>query len=709
MALQPIVERYGTDIGAGSPLQKFAGGPHAFAIQNIYSSTEPKNQVRLQHLNNAFTIHASVVQQEPSTERLTYLRPFKAKRKHHLLRLPILLDVHKFPPQLSVREVLDRHLPPPSTHRMSESTSTALILRSAQVLALSQSRVSLLPGPGRTLHELYNALGARAETTANRAAHTFGLGPLAVAGRISGFFDADGIGLREERMTAVRSGAKRVGKLKRDCSKLVYYTLPSHAIATQIDALACIVDFSTRYPSLRHLFLEARIVQRRLRKPVSADGLRALWARGSSDAELGFFVDLAAACLVDSDIATLVERSPVENVRVAGCSGRLSVVESLLVSADYSPIALRYLGGILELPSFWAQAGSIFDDVLRKLADAASRLLRDLDVEQAATGTPTESISSDIDGADIFCTALLAGIHDIVVQSRAGMELEEERWYGAMAAVVRLLRYPRAETVVPTAYLWATSPRFERWFPTSYRLRSFTTAMPVTVHGYATGAMERASVPLASDQPPIPGEDAWLLPGPLYPRRSDLPALENAPKGRRRTRMAGVVAFMRSLSFFARRSSRAGRGREIEDARGAESLREHISDASVEDAREDTGEPPDALGGAEPTVPSTSAPPPSPPREPTPSAVTTLAHPLSADSANPVGRFHEVVSRASPRADDWLGVLGADGPRRDGDGQYVDGERLAGWRRCRDGGRAVEEGGEEGGCGEGVGGYGRSG
>ncbi|KAJ7104897.1 hypothetical protein C8R44DRAFT_332742 [Mycena epipterygia] len=77
-------------------------------------------------------------------------------------------------------------------------------------------------GPGKTLHEIYCALGDRAEKHANRAAYSLGLGPAAVAKRIRLFF-GDG-SQRESTLAQLREGISR--KLEKDCGRLVQYALP---------------------------------------------------------------------------------------------------------------------------------------------------------------------------------------------------------------------------------------------------------------------------------------------------------------------------------------------------------------------------------------------------------------------------------------------------------------------------------------------------
>jgi hypothetical protein len=76
-------------------------------------------------------------------------------------------------------------------------------------------------GTGRILHEVYTTLGSAAEKRANRAAHSLGLGPSAVARRIQDYFD-HGFE-REAKLAALGSQCR---KIEKDCGRLMEYALP---------------------------------------------------------------------------------------------------------------------------------------------------------------------------------------------------------------------------------------------------------------------------------------------------------------------------------------------------------------------------------------------------------------------------------------------------------------------------------------------------
>ncbi|KAF7307507.1 hypothetical protein MIND_00545200 [Mycena indigotica] len=366
----------------------------------------------------------------------------------------------------------------------------ALTLRpqpsSLKVLALRYESNSL---PGRTLNEVYGSLGSVAETVANRVAHRLGMGPLSAADRINRFFDGEGGEAKERKIAGLRSDQSMIGikTLRKDCAKLLAYTASKQATRTRIDAFWCIVDVATRYPGLRHFFLETHIVP----SPVSVDGLCAFWkpqhCLSPEDAkEFDFVVKLTATCLADGNIAILVEANPRQNPRIEGCNTGLTVVEFLLVTlwsrtlAEPSvSLSVRYLAGILELKSFWLQSGPIFDDVLRKVNEHVCQMLEDLDIKQQAQDE-TESLM-DFDGLDALLTALQAGIHDMTLSRKMETTtLQDCKWYQSAEQVVSLLRFPKAEALFPNAHAWAITDEFQRWFPTPYRVQEFTVVVPVT-------------------------------------------------------------------------------------------------------------------------------------------------------------------------------------------------------------------------------------
>ncbi|KAF7300865.1 hypothetical protein MKEN_01312700 [Mycena kentingensis (nom. inval.)] len=131
------------------------------------------------------------------------------------------------------------------------ATSQALVLRSQRTVFAAPIHQPF-DGPGRTIHEAYEALGNLAQRYANRAGHLLGLGPVALIERIHGFF---GVGThRERKLDELRRGDVDP-ELGAAAKRLVRYILPSEAARTQMDCFKGIAVLTTMYPGLRRVFV----------------------------------------------------------------------------------------------------------------------------------------------------------------------------------------------------------------------------------------------------------------------------------------------------------------------------------------------------------------------------------------------------------------------------------------------------------------------
>ncbi|KAF7300932.1 hypothetical protein MIND_00656100 [Mycena indigotica] len=419
------------------------------------------------------------------------------------------------------------------------ATSTVLILRPNQKAVVVVESPTPRPSylfPGRTINQFYNWAGSVAETTANKVAHRAGLGPLAATQRIHSYFEHGGPQEKEQRVRQPNKGS--VSILRENCTKLFGYTSPTESVETQMNALDGIVDCTTRYPGLRHVFLENTPAH--ILRPVTLDALCAVWkpedhrcTNERDKKQLDFFVNLAAACLLDSTMAVFVEAKHAEDPKasVVPDSGSSysgwTVVEFLLLaleeltslpsahtstvhssSAVLACVCVRYLGGVLELPSFWRQSGRLFDTVLRKVNNGIIQRLRDVDIQQTDLGAvPADVWLADFDGLNILCTAFLRGIHALI--ARRGVQSSQETndcgWYSGTLDVVSLLRYPKAEAMLPNAHSLATSDAFMQWFSTSYRVQAFSTLISIPDDNTSTSnASNTEPLALPTSQAPQP-------------------------------------------------------------------------------------------------------------------------------------------------------------------------------------------------------------
>ena len=74
-----------------------------------------------------------------------------------------------------------------------------------------------------------------------------------------------------------------------------------------------------------------------------------------------------------------------------------------------SRVAIRYLGGILQLPSFWVQSShDNHQAVVRKAVERTNQLIEDLDL-QYVTRASEITHRADVQGIDTIASALLKG------------------------------------------------------------------------------------------------------------------------------------------------------------------------------------------------------------------------------------------------------------------------------------------------------------
>lgn len=106
-------------------------------------------------------------------------------------------------------------------------------------------------------------------------------------------------------------------------------------------------------------------------------------------------------------------------------------------------IAIRYLGGILELPSFWLQTGPIFRGVFKKILSKLVLLLKDLGVDSLdPTFDHTQGPGAgDSEGIEILSEAVLAGLFSWTIASEnRSSDFSSEYWYSDAWTILQLLR-----------------------------------------------------------------------------------------------------------------------------------------------------------------------------------------------------------------------------------------------------------------------------
>jgi hypothetical protein len=108
--------------------------------------------------------------------------------------------------------------------------------------------------------------------------------------------------------------------------------------------------------------------------------------------------------------------------------------------SDFSRlISIRYLGGLLEYPSFWGQTGSMFEAIVRKILLGTSTILKDLGVDSFEIDDGSE-VTSDTEGVDILCESILLGVQSLKTPDLPAQNLSLQYWYPGISEIARLLR-----------------------------------------------------------------------------------------------------------------------------------------------------------------------------------------------------------------------------------------------------------------------------
>jgi hypothetical protein len=109
-------------------------------------------------------------------------------------------------------------------------------------------------------------------------------------------------------------------------------------------------------------------------------------------------------------------------------------------SASSQAICTRYLAGILDLPGFWQDHGSVHSDVARKLCSEIIRMLKDIGVDILTLGPINEPESPfDYDSVDVLITCMLHGLSGWF-KKLDPREWTLQPWYKSMREMVQLLR-----------------------------------------------------------------------------------------------------------------------------------------------------------------------------------------------------------------------------------------------------------------------------
>jgi hypothetical protein len=105
------------------------------------------------------------------------------------------------------------------------------------------------------------------------------------------------------------------------------------------------------------------------------------------------------------------------------------------------PIAVRYIGGILELPTFWVGINYKYQGaVVKNLCKRVHCLIQDIDIDSLDGLDVNKKISLDTEGIDMLADAILAGTHGWIRRPFAG-DLVAESWLHPLIELIRQLRW----------------------------------------------------------------------------------------------------------------------------------------------------------------------------------------------------------------------------------------------------------------------------
>ncbi|RDB21537.1 High osmolarity signaling protein SHO1 [Hypsizygus marmoreus] len=386
-----------------------------------------------------------------------------------------------------------------------DSSSTALV--HLQRTGLQVAHISSA-GPGRLLNDAYLAGGKFIANKVNAVAHQSGHGPDAVTMSIDKYFELQGPKL--DIIHDLRKGVS--SELEKLCNKLTNYALPAETMATQIKAFRSITTLTTRFPGIRCVFL---CCPKLGKTGTSTSSVIRLWKghkESTGGLEWKYLLELAASCICDEDrIGKVLESSLVEHLgRTLILSGRYSVIEQLIVISESSDtysstIAIRYLGTILELPTFWFKENyTAHQYVAKNLVKRAGELIRDLDLDsfpQSSDEAYARDFRVDIEGIDVFMSNLIEGLK--IWDRQHDFSSLEHPWLPDFKDVIVSLQKFGAQILLPKAY-HAASYAWVLFKPVEYR----DTVVEASLMGSIPPA--KADNTISLHEPLVPPSQHWL-------------------------------------------------------------------------------------------------------------------------------------------------------------------------------------------------------
>ncbi|KAG8830135.1 hypothetical protein FRC17_005357 [Serendipita sp. 399] len=160
-------------------------------------------------------------------------------------------------------------------------------------------------------------------------------------------------------------------------------------------------------------------------------------------------------CILGANFALAVEGYSIDELGIVWKEDSYRILDDLLrtwITCEFDEIpglvAMRYLGGILRLPSFWREENrnNHHQEFARKLFKRIRRFLEDVGFGREGPLGFTEHVS-DIEGIDVVTLSALEGVN-MWSQNCIG-ELNSECWVEEFRKAIDLLLTPEATTHLP--------------------------------------------------------------------------------------------------------------------------------------------------------------------------------------------------------------------------------------------------------------------
>ncbi|KAG8833191.1 hypothetical protein FRC17_011190 [Serendipita sp. 399] len=215
---------------------------------------------------------------------------------------------------------------------------------------------------------------------------------------------------------------------------------------TQLGAFRKIVTFTTNYPGLRRFFLSFKGLDQAEDTKVAVERM---WARKLAKdnphrREWKFLYRFATDCVLGVIVAPVVEKCPINEMGILWKEGGCGILNDVFLewnSCEFHEIpglvAMRYIGGILQLPAFWQQANySHHQEFTQKLFRRIKKYLEDIGFGREGPLGSTEHVS-DIEGVDIVAHAVLQGVNRW--SHHSSEDVNTGCWFVEFRKVVELL------------------------------------------------------------------------------------------------------------------------------------------------------------------------------------------------------------------------------------------------------------------------------